>query len=123
MRDLAAIESILDSGADYAMLGTAAIRDDAFRRAALAAFGDRIVLCLDARDGMLAVAGWTSVSTVAAIDFAASLADLPPAAVVFTDNRRRRHAARRQRARDGAHRPRRALSGVRFGRGRRARRF
>ena len=85
LRDLAAIESILDSGADYAMLGTAAIRDDAFRRAALAAFGERIVLCLDARDGMLAVAGWTSVSTVAAVDFAASLTARPPAAVVFTD--------------------------------------
>jgi phosphoribosylformimino-5-aminoimidazole carboxamide ribotide isomerase len=85
VRDRASIETYLELGADRVVLGTAAIRDPALVRDAAIAHPHRIVLALDAKDGLVATDGWLAVSTRAAVDVVRELAELPIAAVLYTD--------------------------------------
>ncbi len=66
LRSPAAVRDVLDAGAARAVLGTAALRDIDFLDQALADHGDRIVVSLDARRGLLATAGWTEQTEVPA---------------------------------------------------------
>ncbi|HEX3833225.1 MAG TPA: 1-(5-phosphoribosyl)-5-[(5-phosphoribosylamino)methylideneamino]imidazole-4-carboxamide isomerase [Solirubrobacteraceae bacterium] len=71
LRSAGAVRDVLEAGAARAVLGTAALRDIDFLDQALAEYGDRIVVSVDARRGLLATAGWTEQSEVpaeAAID-------------------------------------------------------
>jgi phosphoribosylformimino-5-aminoimidazole carboxamide ribotide isomerase len=85
VRDRATIETYLELGAERVVLGTAAIRDPELVRAAAIAHPHRIVLALDAKDGLVATDGWLAVSTLRASDVVRGLAELPLAAVLYTD--------------------------------------
>lgn len=85
IRELATIEAYLDAGISGAIIGTRAIEEPAFLRAAAAEFPGSVILGLDARAGLLAVSGWDETSTVRAVDFAAQVSDLDLAAIVYTD--------------------------------------
>jgi phosphoribosylformimino-5-aminoimidazole carboxamide ribotide isomerase len=85
VRDRAAIESYLALGAERVVLGTVAIRDPALVREAATAYPGRIVLALDAKDGLVATDGWLAVSAMTAIEVVRELADLPIAAILYTD--------------------------------------
>ncbi len=89
IRRLEDIALALDLGATRVVLGTAAVNDPAMVRAALAQFGpERIVVGIDARDGMVATHGWLRVSDVRAVDLARAMADAGVRRVVYTDIRR-----------------------------------
>ncbi len=88
LRNLDAVRAILDLGAAAAVLGTAAIRDPGFLEAACAAFPARVALGLDARGGILAVAGWVEATRIRAIDLARRVSDLPLHAIIYTDIQR-----------------------------------
>ena len=85
VRDRATIETYLELGAERVVLGTAAIRDPELVRAAAIAHPHRIVLALDAKDGLVATDGWLSVSTRRATEVVRELAELPLAAILYTD--------------------------------------
>jgi phosphoribosylformimino-5-aminoimidazole carboxamide ribotide isomerase len=85
IRDLATIEAYLEAGISGAIVGTRAIEEPDFLREAAAQFPGRVILGLDARAGLLAVAGWDETSSTRAVDFAAAMADLDLAAIVYTD--------------------------------------
>ena len=59
LRTIDAIHRTIDAGASRIVLGTAAYRDVDLLDAALAEYGDRVVVSVDVRDGMLAASGWT----------------------------------------------------------------
>lgn len=84
LRSMADVDACL-ADADYAVLGTAAIADEEFLAAACARYPKRIILGLDARDGMLAVQGWEVDAAIAAADYAQRVRQLELAAVVHTD--------------------------------------
>lgn len=73
LRDAAALDAVLDAGAERVVIGTAALRDPGFLAAALERHGDRVVVSVDARGGKVALAGWTEASDV---DVAAAVAEL-----------------------------------------------
>jgi phosphoribosylformimino-5-aminoimidazole carboxamide ribotide isomerase len=85
VRDRATIETYLELGAARVVLGTAAIRDPDLVRAAAHAHPHRIVLALDAKDGLVATDGWLAVSTRRAGEVVRELAELPLAAILYTD--------------------------------------
>lgn len=85
IRDVQTIAAYLEAGISQAIIGTKAIEEPAFLEAAAAEFPDRLILGLDARDGLLAVAGWDETSSVEAVAFARDTAALPLAAIVYTD--------------------------------------
>ena len=85
IRDRAAIDYWLDLGIDRVVLGTAALRDPDLVRRAAAEYAGRIVVGIDARDGMVAVEGWAATSKVGAVELARRFADAGVAAIVYTD--------------------------------------
>jgi phosphoribosylformimino-5-aminoimidazole carboxamide ribotide isomerase len=85
LRTLDAVRAVLDLGAATAVIGTAGIRDPEFLRAASEAFPGRVALGLDARAGLLAVAGWRETTTRRAVDLAVEVSALPLAALIYTD--------------------------------------
>jgi phosphoribosylformimino-5-aminoimidazole carboxamide ribotide isomerase len=66
LRSAEAVRAVLEAGAARAVLGTAALRDIDFLDQALTDHGDRIVVSVDARRGLLATAGWTEQTEVPA---------------------------------------------------------
>ncbi len=85
LRDRAAVETAIATGVDRVVVGTAVLDDDAFVRWAAGRLGDRLVVSLDARDGMVATHAWTQVSDRAAVDVAAELARTGVRHLLYTD--------------------------------------
>ena len=74
VRTLDALRGWVDWGADRVVVGTAALTDPIFLGEALDAYGDRLVVALDARDGELRLSGWTKASGLDLVGTAAKLA-------------------------------------------------
>lgn len=86
MRDKDSIARALEAGAARVVIGTRAAESPEFLADAVALFGgDKIAVGIDARDGMVAIKGWTEKTGVAALDLARHAASLGVAAVIYTD--------------------------------------
>ena len=85
IRDRAAIDRWLERGVWRVVLGTAALKDPELVREAARALPDRIVVAVDARDGLVTTHGWAETSDISAADLANRFADVGVAAVLFTD--------------------------------------
>ncbi len=64
LRTIGAVRDAIQAGAARVVIGTAAYRDVDFLDEALAEFGDRVVVSIDAREGHLAGAGWTEQTDI-----------------------------------------------------------
>jgi phosphoribosylformimino-5-aminoimidazole carboxamide ribotide isomerase len=85
VRDLTGLERALDLGVNRVILGTLAAKDPDAALEAAKVHPGRVVIGIDARDGMVAVAGWTQTSQTHFLDLAAKFEDESIAAIVFTD--------------------------------------
>jgi phosphoribosylformimino-5-aminoimidazole carboxamide ribotide isomerase len=86
IRDEDAIERALAAGAARVVIGTRAAESMDFVARAVRSFGGhRIAVGIDARDGMVAVKGWTETTPLRAMDLATRAAEAGVAAVVYTD--------------------------------------
>jgi len=85
IRTIDTVRRYLNAGVSRVVLGTAALTNRALLDQACQEFPQRIVLGLDARDGRIAVKGWTTVSDVKAIDLLKELSGCAIAAVIYTD--------------------------------------
>ena len=85
IRDLATVDFWLERGVRRVILGTMALTDPELVRAACKKHPGRIVVGIDARDGMVAVEGWARTSEVRALDLALRFEDAGVAAIVYTD--------------------------------------
>jgi phosphoribosylformimino-5-aminoimidazole carboxamide ribotide isomerase len=86
MRSLEDVALALALGASRVVLGTVAVRDPAIVREALARFGpERIVVGIDARDGRVAIHGWTQTSGLDAVELAGAMKDAGVQRLVYTD--------------------------------------
>ncbi len=74
VRTMEDIDSLLDAGIDRIILGTAVVEQPELVRAACLRHGERIAVGLDARDGRVAVRGWTEDTAVDTVELAARLA-------------------------------------------------
>ncbi|MBP5233942.1 MAG: 1-(5-phosphoribosyl)-5-[(5-phosphoribosylamino)methylideneamino]imidazole-4-carboxamide isomerase [Planctomycetes bacterium] len=72
-------------GAARVIIGTKALEDRPLLESMVAALPGRVNVGVDARDGMVAVKGWTETSGKRAEDFLAELSDMPLGAVIYTD--------------------------------------
>lgn len=85
IRDHAAIDAWLDKGIARVILGTVAVRDPDLVREAARRHPGRIVVGIDARDGKVAVEGWSETSDMLAVDLAKAFEDAGVTAIVYTD--------------------------------------
>jgi len=86
-RDVAAIEAALAAGATRVMVGTAAL-SPSFLADAAARYGERLVVAIDARDGRVAVEGWTRASDLSPAELAARCAEAGVRRLLVTSTRR-----------------------------------
>jgi phosphoribosylformimino-5-aminoimidazole carboxamide ribotide isomerase len=85
IRNIETVRRYLTAGVSRVVLGTAALTDRKFLEQACREFPRRILLGLDARDGKVAVKGWTALSDTKAIDLLKELAGHEIGAVIYTD--------------------------------------
>jgi len=85
IRDLETIEMVLDAGASYVILGTAACENPGLVAAACRRHPGRIIVGIDARDGLVAVRGWVESSGMDPLDLARRMVDLGVQEIIFTD--------------------------------------
>jgi phosphoribosylformimino-5-aminoimidazole carboxamide ribotide isomerase len=84
IRTMATVEAWLDRGVKRVILGSAAVKDPDFARAACRAHPGRVALGMDARNGLVATEGWAEVSTLSALDLARRFEDAGAAAIIYT---------------------------------------
>lgn len=85
IRDAAAVELLIEAGVDKVVVGTLAIRDPKLVAELCRTHKGRIVVAIDARDGMVSIEGWRETSAVPAAELALQAADWGAAALLFTD--------------------------------------
>ena len=85
IRSMNIVKKYADVGVDRIILGTAALNDREFLKAAVEAYGERITVGVDIKDGMVAIKGWTEVSSVSCEDFCRDLVSLGVKTIICTD--------------------------------------
>jgi len=88
IRDIATIDTLVSIGIDRIILGTAAIENPDFVRDACKRFPGRIIVGIDAKDGLVAIKGWAEVTKVKAVELAQKMQDYGVIAIIYTDIRR-----------------------------------
>lgn len=85
IRDLATIETYLDSGLRYVIIGTAAVKNPGFLHEACDAFPGHIIVGIDAKEGKVAVDGWSKLTGHDVIDLAKRFEGYGVESIVYTD--------------------------------------
>ena len=85
IRDRSAAETVLGLGAAFVVLGTAAVRDPALVEQLCRAHPGKIIVAVDARDGVVAVDGWTRSGNITAHELGGRAAGWGAAALLYTD--------------------------------------
>jgi len=85
IRDLDTIESYLDAGVTYIVIGTAAVKNPGFLSDACYAFPGHIIAGLDAKDGKVAVEGWSKLTGHDVVDLAKKYQEYGIEALIYTD--------------------------------------
>lgn len=85
MRSMADLEAADAMGVSRMVIGSAAVRDPAFVRAAVERYGARIAVGIDALDGIVKTAGWVESSGLDYLEFARSMEGIGIKVIIFTD--------------------------------------
>lgn len=86
IRTMEDIEHRLSLGVTRVILGTKAVESPEFVKEAVEKFGaDKIVVGIDAKDGMVAIKGWETISNVDAVTLALSMKELGVTTIIYTD--------------------------------------
>jgi phosphoribosylformimino-5-aminoimidazole carboxamide ribotide isomerase len=85
IRDLDTIESYLDAGVSFVVIGTAAVKNPGFLSDACYAFPGHIIAGLDAKEGKVAVEGWSKLTGHDVVDLAKKFEEYGVEALIYTD--------------------------------------
>ena len=85
IRSMEVVDCYLNAGIDRVILGTAAIKDEAFLKKAVEKYGARIAVGADIKDGFIAVKGWLERSSVTADEFFENMQNLGVQTIICTD--------------------------------------
>ena len=85
IRRMEQVEAWLSRGIARVIIGTAALRDPDFVKAAAKAFPGKVAVVIDARDGRVAVEGWAETSDMRDVDLGKRFEDAGVAAIIYTN--------------------------------------
>ena len=85
IRSMEVVDRYLSAGVDRVILGTAAVKDEAFLRAAVAKYGEKIAVGVDIKDGFVAIKGWTEKSDLEAMAFCEKMQNIGVRTLICTD--------------------------------------
>lgn len=85
IRSMDVVDAYIEAGLDRVILGTAAVENPEFARAAAEKYGEKIAVGVDIKDGYVAVKGWTEKSAYTAIDFCRMMQENGIKTLISTD--------------------------------------
>ena len=85
IRSMKTVEAYLNAGVSRVILGTAAVTDEAFLQQAVAAWGSRIAVGVDIRDGYVSIKGWTEQTAYTCDRFFEKMQKLGIQTIICTD--------------------------------------
>lgn len=85
IRDMHAVENYLSKGISRVILGSAAVKNQQFVIDAVKNYGDKIIVGIDAKNGMVCAEGWLDKSEINYIDLAKQMEQIGVKTIVFTD--------------------------------------
>ena len=85
IRSMADLEEVFSLGVYRAVIGSAAVTDPDFVARAARRYGERVAVGIDARDGLVRIAGWTEGTGENYLDFAGKMVSLGVKTIIFTD--------------------------------------
>ena len=85
IRSISDIEAKLECGISRVIIGTKAVSDADFVKEAVKRYGDKIVIGIDAKDGMVAIEGWEKTSEYQAVEFAKKMEEIGVKTIIYTD--------------------------------------
>ena len=85
IRSMAVLDEYFNAGVSRAILGTAAVKDEEFLRAAVSAYGDKIAVGADIKDGYIAIKGWVESSQYTVAAFLDKMQSIGVKTVICTD--------------------------------------
>ena len=85
IRTRESIDSMLEIGVSRVILGSAAVRDPDLVKRACMEYGDQIVVGIDARDGIVAIDGWSVSGEIPAEELAQRMGDMGVETIIYTD--------------------------------------
>ena len=85
IRNMETVKKYMDAGVDRVILGTAAVKDPAFAEEAVKAYGEKIAVGVDIKDGEVAIHGWTESSGLDAFDFCKKMQAMGIKTLICTD--------------------------------------
>ena len=85
VRSMETVEKYLGAGVDRVILGTAAVENQDFLKAAVNKYGEKIAVGVDIKDGFVAVKGWTEASSYSCFDFCEKMRETGVKTLICTD--------------------------------------
>lgn len=85
IRSMEVIDRYMEAGLDRVILGTAAVKDEAFLREAVSKYGEKIAVGIDLKDGFVAVKGWLETTSFDAFTFGAKMQEIGVKTLICTD--------------------------------------
>ena len=85
IRDMATVEKYLSAGVGRVILGTAAVTDSEFLKAAVEKYGEKIAVGADVNDGCIAIKGWVEKSRITLEDFLSNMQSIGVKYIICTD--------------------------------------
>lgn len=85
IRDMNSLENVINNGVSRAIIGTAAVKNPNFLKEAINEFGVKVAVGIDAKDGLVAIDGWESKSSLQAVEFARQIEDMGVKTIIYTD--------------------------------------
>jgi phosphoribosylformimino-5-aminoimidazole carboxamide ribotide isomerase len=85
IRTMENIETVLSKGVNRVILGTAAVNNPDFVKEVVVKYKEKIVIGIDAKDGMVAIEGWEKTSEFTALVFAKKMQEIGVKTIVYTD--------------------------------------
>ena len=85
IRSMETVNTYFEAGVDRVILGTAAVTDEGFLLEAIKAYGDKIAVGVDIKDGKVAIKGWIEKSELDAFDFCEKLQKIGVKTIICTD--------------------------------------
>ncbi|MBR5528553.1 MAG: 1-(5-phosphoribosyl)-5-[Clostridia bacterium] len=85
IRNMETVEKYIAIGVDRVILGTAAVTDEEFLKSAVKAYGEKIAVGVDIKDGFVAIRGWTEKTQYSCFDFCKKMQDIGVSTLICTD--------------------------------------
>jgi len=85
IRTIDTAQAYVDAGVSWVIIGTQAVKEPAFVGELCKACPGKVIVGLDAKDGLVATEGWAEVSDVTAVSLAKQFEDIGVSAIVYTD--------------------------------------